>query len=58
MMDLTQLVDLISNTAVSIVVLGYFMYRDYKFLDSLNITLNTLVKTIEGLERRENHDNN
>lgn len=57
-MDLTQLVDLISNTAVSIVVLGYFMYRDYKFLDSLNITLNTLVKTIEGLERRENHDNN
>lgn len=51
MMDFPGFIDLISNTAVSVVVLGYFMYRDYKFLDTLQITLNTLVETVDRLDK-------
>lgn len=50
-MELEQVVNLIVNNSVSIVVLAYFLFRDYKFMDTLKTTLTTLVKTVEALER-------
>lgn len=49
-MDFTELVNTLMNTSVSIVVIGYFMYRDNKFMTQLNTTLTTLIDTVDALE--------
>lgn len=41
---------MITNSGVSIVVIGYFMYRDYKFIGTLQQTLQTLVDTTNCLK--------
>ena len=41
-----DLVNLIMNSSVTIVVLAYFIYRDYKFNDKLNSSLVTLNETV------------
>jgi len=43
-------VNLFLNTGVSIVVIAYFMYRDFKFMDTLQTTLQTLVDTVTTLQ--------
>lgn len=45
-----QLISMITNSGVSIVVIGYFMYRDYKFIGTLQQTLQTLVDTTNCLK--------
>ena len=49
-MDFQELTNLILNSTVSIVVICYFMIRDYKFMDSLQTTLTTLVNTVDTLK--------
>ena len=49
-MDFQELTNLILNSTVSIVVICYFMIRDYKFMDSLQTTLTTLVNTVDVLK--------
>ena len=49
-MDFQELTNLVLNSTVSIVVICYFMIRDYKFMDSLQTTLTTLVNTVDTLK--------
>lgn len=50
MENVTDIVSLIQNTGVTIVILGYFIYRDYKFLSTLQNTLTSLVDTVDALK--------
>ena len=45
-----ELADLIVNNGVAVVVVVFFMYRDLKFMTTLQTTLTTLVNTIEELK--------
>ena len=37
--DMNAIVQLILNSGVSITVIAYFMFRDYKFMNTLNNAL-------------------
>lgn len=41
-----EITNLIMNSSVTIVVLAYFIYRDYKFNDKLNNSLTVLNETV------------
>ena len=45
-----DVVNLLLNAGVSIAVIAYFMYRDFKFMGTLQITLQTLVDTVSALK--------
>jgi len=45
-----ELADLIVNNGVAVVVVAFFMYRDIKFMSTLQTTLTTLVDTVDGLK--------
>jgi len=45
-----ELVNMIQNTGVTVVIIGYFIYRDYKFMGTLKDTLTTLVNTVSTLK--------
>lgn len=49
-MEVKELVNMIQNTGVTIVIIGYFIYRDYKFMGTLKDTLTTLVNTVGTLK--------
>ena len=49
-----DLVNLILNSGVTVVILAYFIYRDFKFMTTLTQTLTTLVDTVEGLKQAIN----
>lgn len=50
MENVTDVVSLIQNTGVTIVILAYFIFRDYKFMSTLQNTLSTLVNTVNTLK--------
>ena len=56
-MTIEQIISVITNNGVSIGLLLYFVYRDNKFMNTLNTTLTTLKNTTESikkmLEKRE-----
>lgn len=50
------------NTGVSIAVIVYFMYRDFKFMSTLQTTLTSLVDAVDTLkmiikDHKEEDDN-
>lgn len=45
-----EIVNLFLNTGTTVVVLAYFIYRDYKFMDTLQTTLQSLVDTVDCLK--------
>lgn len=45
-----DIVNLIMNAGVTIVIIAYFIFRDYKFMSSLQTTLTTLVDTVNTLK--------
>lgn len=49
-MEMKELVNMIQNTGVTIVIIGYFIFRDYKFMGTLKDTLTTLVNTVSTLK--------
>lgn len=64
-MEIQELANLILNSGVSIAVIGYFMFRDFKFMNQLQSTLVTLVDTVNALNicvrelaRKESEDGN
>lgn len=64
-MDMEQLANLILNDGIAIAVVGYFMFRDYKFMQQLQTVLVTLVDTVAALKetvgqlsRKEREDGN
>lgn len=59
-MELQEIVSLFVNNGVAVGLLCYFVYRDNKFMNSLNVTLKSLQTSVESvknmLERRNNSD--
>lgn len=49
-MELEQMANLILNNGIAIAVVGYFMFRDYKFMGQLQTVLVTLVDTVGVLK--------
>lgn len=49
-MEMKELVNMIQNTGVTVVIIGYFIYRDYKFMGTLKDTLTSLVNTVNTLK--------
>ena len=45
-----QIVQLLVNNGTAVAVIAYFMYRDYKFMGTLQDTLTTLVNTVDVLK--------
>ena len=45
-----QIVQLLVNNGTAVVVIAYFMYRDFKFMGTLQNTLTTLVNTTDVLK--------
>ena len=45
-----QIVQLLVNNGTAVVIIAYFMYRDYKFMGTLQDTLTTLVNTVDILK--------
>ena len=44
------LVNLFVNNGTAIAVIAYFMWRDFKFMDTLNSALQKLIETTETLK--------
>lgn len=51
MVDITNL---IMNAGSTVVILAYFIYRDIKFMQKLDGTLDVIMKLIEEKERERN----
>ena len=52
-MEMENLVNLILNSSVSIVVIAYFMFRDYKFVQQLNTSIQKLVDKMDYFITKE-----
>ena len=50
-MSVEQIISLVTNNGVSIGLLLYFVYRDNKFMNTLNTTLTTLRNTTESIKK-------
>lgn len=48
-MEIKEACNLILNSGVTIFVLAYFIYRDNKFMGTLQNTLQALVDTVDSL---------
>lgn len=46
-MDISSIVTLITEKSVTIFIIAYFVFRDYKFMTTLQNTLTTLQETME-----------
>lgn len=52
-MNMQTIVNLILNSSVSIVVIAYFMYRDYKFVGQLTTSIQQLIDKIDYFITKE-----
>lgn len=50
-MEMEQIVNLVMNSGVSIVVIAYFIFRDYKFMTQLQNTLQSLVDAVNVIDK-------
>ena len=48
--EMNAIVQLILNSGVSIIVIAYFMVRDYKFMNTLNNALTSLLNSVDTLK--------
>ena len=49
-MEIQDLTNLLLNSSVTVIMLVYFIWRDFKFMDTLKITLTSLIDTVTGLK--------
>lgn len=49
-MEIQQLVEMLTNSGTSIIIIAFFMYRDIKFMTQLQSTLQVLVDTVTTLK--------
>ncbi len=49
-MELDALANLILNNSIAIAVVAFFMYRDLKFMNQLQQTLQALVDAVDALK--------
>lgn len=57
-MEMEALANLILNDSIAIAVVAFFMYRDLKFMNQLQQTLQVLVDAVESLKRVITIDDN
>lgn len=50
-----DLITVITNNGVAVAVLVYFIYRDNKFMSTLQTTLQTLIDTVDALKDTVNN---
>lgn len=50
-MEMEAMVNLILNSSVAIVVIVYFMFRDWKVMSTLTKTLQELVDSVKDVEQ-------
>ena len=50
-MNISELVNLCINSGVSIVIITYFILRDWKFNNTLVTTLTSLVNAVDTLKK-------
>ena len=50
MENMQDMTNIITNTSVTIAVIAYFIFRDYKFMSQLHNTLASLVNTVDTLK--------
>lgn len=46
---MSDIVELLVNNGIAVVVVGYFLFRDYKFNDELLKTLTTIQNTLTAV---------
>ena len=46
-----SIINLLTNTTVSLAVIAYFMLRDWKFMDTMQKTLQSLNESVELIEK-------
>ena len=64
-MEIENIVSVIINNGVAVSLLAYFVYRDNKFMSSLDVTLKTLQTSVDSVrallekevEKRDKDDN-
>ena len=49
-MEIQELTNILLNSGVTVAVLVYFIWRDYKFMDTLKTTLVSLINTVDSLK--------
>ena len=52
-MEMENIVNLILNSSVSIVVIAYFMFRDYKFVQQLATSIQQLIDKLDTYIKQE-----
>lgn len=50
MEDIQAIISIIMNNGVAVALLAYFVYRDNKFLNSLDVSLKTLQNSVDSLK--------
>lgn len=48
------IVNMIVNNGVAVAVVCYFLFRDWKFHDNLQVALTTLIETVDTLKELVN----
>jgi hypothetical protein len=48
--DLKAIITIAQNVGVSVMVIGYFLYKDLRFSKDLQSTLTTLIDTVDTLK--------
>lgn len=64
-MEIESIISAIINNGVAVGLLGYFVYRDNKFMSNLDVTLKTLQTSVDSVrallenevEKRDKDDN-
>ena len=60
-MNINDIVNIIVNNGVAVFIVGYFVYRDYKFNDTLVKALTEMMVTLKDMkndmERGGEHEN-
>lgn len=49
-MEMQEMVNMLLNSGTAIVIIGYFIFRDFKFMSTLQTTLTSLVDTVDALK--------
>lgn len=51
-----EIVDLIVNNGMSVVIIAYLLFRDYKFTDKLDKSLESINETLAILKKERESD--
>lgn len=50
-MTMNDIIDLVISNGIGVACIVYFMFRDYKFMDTMQKTLNSLNESVSLIEK-------